>query len=61
MSIGSTSGRGFESAASPYVFGAIAVVCLLLWVWFHFDIKRIKREEEAEKATKHKEYTDEGD
>lgn len=45
MSIGSTSGRGFESAASPYVFGAIVVVSLLLWVWFHYDIKRMKREE----------------
>jgi hypothetical protein len=47
MSFGSTSGRGFESAASPYVWGAVLLIGLILWVVFHFDIKRMKRDEEA--------------
>ena len=47
MSFGSTSGRGLESAFAPYVFGAILVVTLLLWVWFRHDIRKRDREEES--------------
>jgi hypothetical protein len=47
MSFGSTSGRGFESAASSYVWGALLLIALILWGVFHYDIKRITRDEAA--------------
>ena len=46
---GSYIGRGFESALGPYVFSGIAVISILLWVLFHFQIRRFKKEEQAEK------------
>lgn len=33
MNFGETSGRGFESAATPYLFGAPAILAVLLWLW----------------------------
>jgi hypothetical protein len=45
LSIGSTAGRGFETAISPYVWGALLIVGLLLWVVFERDIRKWKREE----------------
>ncbi len=46
MTFGTTSGRGLESPLAPYLFGAIIVVTLVLWLWFHLDIRRMRREEE---------------
>jgi len=48
MDIGSTSGRGFESALALYVWAAVIVIALLLWAWFHYDIRKGGREEDAE-------------
>lgn len=50
MEIGSTSGRGFESAFAPYIWGAMVVVALLLWIWFHYDIRKRELEEQGEKG-----------
>jgi hypothetical protein len=50
MEFGSTSGRGFESAFAPYVWGAVILIALLLWVWFHYDIRKRERKEEAEET-----------
>lgn len=45
MSIGSTSGRAFESAAAPYVFGAILILCIALWLLFERDIRKRRKDE----------------
>ncbi|MGP1354968.1 hypothetical protein [Roseicyclus sp.] len=49
MGFGATSGRGLESAAAPYVWGAVILVALLLWLWFRHDIRKREREEKARK------------
>jgi hypothetical protein len=45
MGFGATSGRGFESPWAPYVYGAVLVVTLLLWLWFRHDIRKRERDE----------------
>lgn len=37
---GSTSGRAFESQFGFYLFCAIVVVTVILWIWFHFDLRK---------------------
>ena len=49
MQIGYTSGRGFESAFAPYVWGAMVVITLLLWIWFHYDIRRREQDDKSER------------
>jgi len=46
MSFGSTSGRGFESEFAPYVWGAILVITVVLWVVFHRQHKTWDKEDE---------------
>lgn len=47
MEFGSAAGRGFESAFALYAWGAVILVALLLWVWFHRDIRKRERAEQA--------------
>lgn len=42
---GSTTGRAFESAASPYALGAITVVSVSAWLWFRYLIRDDDRDE----------------
>jgi hypothetical protein len=46
MSFGSTSGRGFENEFAPYVFGAIFVVTVVLWVVFHLQHRKSDKDDD---------------
>ena len=48
MGFGSTSGRGFESEFSVYVWGTVVVIALLFWIWTHFDIRKREQDERTE-------------
>lgn len=47
---GTTSGRGFEHPFTLYIFGAIAIISALLWLWFHLEIRKAERQRRSEKA-----------
>ena len=48
MSFGSTSGRGFESEFAPYVYGAILVITVLLWLVFEYDNRKRDKDSNSE-------------
>jgi hypothetical protein len=45
---GSTSGRAFESQFGLYAFGVIAIISTILWLWFHFEIRKNGKEDRIE-------------
>ena len=46
MIFGSTSGRGFEHEFAPYLWGAIFVVTVVLWVVFHLQHRKSDKEDQ---------------
>ena len=37
---GSTSGRGFETALAPWLWGILVALALVFWVWHEVWIRR---------------------
>lgn len=37
---GSTGGRGFENAATPWIWGLLAIVTIGFWLWFKIQINK---------------------
>jgi hypothetical protein len=48
MGFGSTTGRGFESELSVYVWGTVVFIALLFWIGTLFNIRKRERDERAE-------------
>ncbi|WP_371156511.1 hypothetical protein [Jannaschia sp. 2305UL9-9] len=48
---GATTGRGFETALAPWIWGGIAVLSVAVWLAFHIQLRRHARTRQDEDDT----------